>query len=330
MKNPSFMSRTRSKFVLLTVMTLFKVADGYGQSAYFTADVTSGCFPLKVRFTPAAGSTSWSWDFGDGNSSIFEIPETIYEHPGIYTVKLTASNGSQTNSSTRTGYILVRDVPTVQFSIDKTSGCSPLKVKFKDESSAGSGSITSWLWVFGDGGTSTSNAPEYIYNTAGPKSVSLRVRNQFGCESTGVKPALISVSGPATSFTVSSTSACQVPATIQFTNTSTGTGPLTYSWDFGDGTNSTETSLLHTFTKPGVFNVSLKARDGQGCESSHTTTVRVGSEGGLDFSMSGIEVCEGSAVTFTTLATDPILSRQWNFGNGTSSTMELHRRPQTR
>ncbi|MDD3685269.1 MAG: PKD domain-containing protein, partial [Bacteroidales bacterium] len=45
--------------------------------------------------------------------------------------------------------------------------------------------------------------------------------------------------------------------TVDFTNTSTIENPLSYHWDFGDGYQSSEQNPSHTYTEPGVYDVSL-------------------------------------------------------------------------
>lgn len=61
----------------------------------------------------------------------------------------------------------------------------------------------------------------------------------------------------AANFNASSVNFCVAPATVNFTNVTTG--GLTYSWDFGDGSTSTGTNTSHTYTNPGSYTVKLKA-----------------------------------------------------------------------
>jgi len=51
--------------------------------------------------------------------------------------------------------------------------------------------------------------------------------------------------------------------------------PLTYFWDFGDGTSGTGVSPVHTYTKTGTFTVTLTVNDGQQDSVATTTTVTV-------------------------------------------------------
>ncbi|WP_292394423.1 PKD domain-containing protein [Methanoculleus sp. UBA303] len=78
--------------------------------AAFTANVTSGDAPLTVAFTDeSTGAATWSWAFGDGNTSTDRNPVHTYTAAGTYTVILTATNAA--GSSSATGVITVQDVP---------------------------------------------------------------------------------------------------------------------------------------------------------------------------------------------------------------------------
>ena len=76
---------------------------------------------------------------------------------------------------------------------------------------------------------------------------------------------------------------------MKFTNNSTGTGSLTYRWNFGDGTTtSTHTSPNHKFnTALGcgfkTFDVTLTVTDANGCSSSKTKQVTVRRKPDIEF-----------------------------------------------
>lgn len=79
--------------------------------------------------------------------------------------------------------------PVAAFASDVVSGTAPLTVNFTDQSS---GSITSWSWVFGDGGSASSSSASHTFTTAGVYSVSLTVSGPGGQDSV-TKTALITV-----------------------------------------------------------------------------------------------------------------------------------------
>ena len=78
-------------------------------NANFTADPLAGMTPLTVNFTDdSSGSiTTWEWDFdNDGNiDSTDENPTYVYSEMGLYSVKLTVSDGINTDSEVKPDYI---------------------------------------------------------------------------------------------------------------------------------------------------------------------------------------------------------------------------------
>ncbi len=80
------------------------VEAGGGLKASFTAEPTSGPAPLTVQFTDKStgNPTSWSWDFGDGKTSTEQNPTHTYDSAGEYTVILTVSDGTDTDSTEQT------------------------------------------------------------------------------------------------------------------------------------------------------------------------------------------------------------------------------------
>ncbi len=150
----------------------------YPFTANFSADTTSGYAPLTVNFSdrsnPGTGAiVSWSWDFGDNNTSEEQNPTHIYENPGNYTVSLTViDENDSTNIETKIDYIIVYEAVIADFVGSPTVGISPLTVTFIDSSK---GEIDNWLWNFGDDSTSTSQNPIHTYSNVGVYSVSLSV-----------------------------------------------------------------------------------------------------------------------------------------------------------
>jgi FOG: PKD repeat len=89
--------------VLLSVKATKPVAN-------FTSNVISGKVPLSVKFTDkSTGSpTSWSWNFGDKNTSIVQNPTHKYSAKRNYTVSLTVKNTAGSNTTTKSKYIIVK------------------------------------------------------------------------------------------------------------------------------------------------------------------------------------------------------------------------------
>lgn len=84
------------------------------------------------------------------------------------------------------------NVPVAELYGSDPQGDAPKEIYFNDLSS---GDPTSWLWNFGDGGTSTERNPIYTYNTPGFYNVTLTVTNEYGTD-TRVEVDYVTISGP--------------------------------------------------------------------------------------------------------------------------------------
>ena len=150
--------------------------------------------------------------------------------------------------------------PVANFSGTPTSGATPLTVSFTD---ASSNNPASWSWDFGDGTNSSAQNPSHEYTSVGTFTVTLTASN---CAGSGVEtkvdyitvnepPCLATT--PVANFSGSPTSG-DAPLTVVFSDLSTNS-PATWSWDFGDGTNSSAQNPSHEYTTAGTFTVALTA-----------------------------------------------------------------------
>lgn len=246
----------------------------------FTADVTSGTATLTVNFTDLSVDSvdTWDWDFGDGGSSTEQNPSHDFTTPGTYTVTLNVTGPGGSDSETKTDYIVVHVPPPVADFIGfPTTGSPPLNVNFTDKSS---GSIDTWSWDFGDGGTSSLPNPVHQYAGAGNYTVSLTVSGPGG-DDTETKVNYISVSDlpPTADFSGNPTSGF-FPLLVNFTDLTTG-AVNEWKWYFGDGNVSTMQHPAHTYNLSGNYTVSLKATGPNGTDSiarENYITVMVGIE----------------------------------------------------
>ncbi len=292
------------------------------QQANFTADKTSGCSPLTISFTNTStgfsNATTYSWDFGNTNSSILENPGTTYNDAGNYTVILTVSDGSK--RSTKTIQVTVYKKPVADFSIDVTQGCAPLEVTFTSNSQPGDGSISTYTWDFGDGIAQTGTSPQVHTYTIG-KSIrpSLTVTNSYGCISPLSKPQLITVLPQViASFKTNKTVLCKVGDAANFINTSAGVGTLTYHWDFGDGDTSAVQQPKHVYKQRGIYTVKLTATSPDGCTSDTTLVNNLNvADYHTSFTVPPV-ICQNTQALFADSSTPVATTEQWLI-NGTPS-----------
>lgn len=140
------------------------------------------------------------------------------------------------------------------FSADTLIGLSPLQVQFANTSYADGG--TTWLWDFGDGATSAAAAPSHTYASTGSYTVTLTATSGTW-QDTATRTAYITVVDPVEADFTADTTSGDAPLDVQFTNNSTAVGDVTWLWDFGDGSTSTQENPNHVYTIPGSYTVTL-------------------------------------------------------------------------
>ena len=247
-------------------------------TAAFTATPTSGETPLSVNFdaSSSTNTTSYNWDFGDGNISTGVTTSHTFYGVNTYTVTLTATNvnGTDTDTTTIDVSAAATILPTAAFTATPTSGETPLSVSFDASSST---NTTSYGWDFGDGNTSSGVTTSHTFYGVNTYTVTLTATNANGTDTdtTSISVSAPSSNPPVASFTTSATSGA-VPLTITFTDTSTNS-PTSLLWTFGDGNTTTTANdtITHTFTSTGTYNVTLKATNGDGDDTSDATTITV-------------------------------------------------------
>ena len=284
--------------------------------ASFTVSKQGGCAPLVVSFnnttTGASANATWKWDFGNGNRSVTRNPGAIYSDEKVYTVTLTVQDGS--NTSTATQQVTVYNKPTVDFSARPVKQCRPEPVEFTSSSTAGSGTISNYFWDFGDGITQAgyNNTISHSYNAENQYSVSLTVTNNYGCFSTLRKDKIVNIIQPlVANFVADKTFLCQITEPVRFTNTSSGPGTLTYLWDFGDGTTSTDASPTHVFSKKGIHTIKLTTTSSEGCTISSTKPAYINvATYGTDFDAPST-ACVGQYFNFVGKGSPVPISATW-------------------
>jgi FOG: PKD repeat len=232
--------------------------------ADFSATNNMGSAPLNVKFTDTSigsgANSSFLWNFGDGTTSTERNPTHTYNRTGTYTVALTVTNPcGATNSTLKSDYVSVGNVPVADFVGVPTNGVSPLNVQFTDKSQ---GDGLTYAWDFGDGATSAEKNPKHTYTKEGTYTVKLTVKNSYGTN-TATKDKYITVGAPPRADFQADVLSGIAPHPVQFTDQSTG-NPTTWYWDFGDGGTSTEKNPRHTYAKSGYYDVTLTVKNAYG------------------------------------------------------------------
>jgi PKD repeat protein len=114
---------------------------------------------------------------------------------------------------------------------------------------------------------------------------------------------------------------------ISFSGTATGTGALSYNWNFGDGTTSTGSlTPTHTYADDGTYTATLTVTDLVGGSSSSSVTVTLANVPPRPGPLGPYTGVAGTPIDFVVLAKDPSsvdtaagFTYAWNFGDGVTA-----------
>lgn len=260
--------------------------------------------------TLSAGTMTYQWKFGDGNTSSATNPTYTYSSSGNYIVNLSATTDKGCINS-YTSNVVVFGKPTANF--NAANVCQGVTVTFNNTSAGGS----TYAWDFGDGGTSTSASPTHAYANAGTYNVKLTVTNSNNCTDIITKQVTI-YANPTANFTF--VERCKGLST-NFTNTSTGANDV--YWQFGDGGSSNSLNPSYTYANAGQYNVTLSVETVNGCAASVSKLVNVFALPKAAFSINDDRQCiSGNVFNYTdnsTISTGTY-TRMWTLGDGSNST----------
>ncbi|MBI1836816.1 MAG: gliding motility-associated C-terminal domain-containing protein [Flavobacteriia bacterium] len=225
------------------------------------------CVGASITLT-ATGASSYIWS----NNVVDGVPFTPVQS-ATYTVTGTSQYGCVASDQVTIG---VETIPSISFSPNVTFGCSPLTVTFVNHSQ----NVVDCNWTFSDG-TSVSGC-DTIFHTFVSNSgvqcfdVTLTSSTVNHCVGVSSVSDLICVeSSPIAGFTQSQSTMLNYNTTCAFTNTSMDAS--SYLWLFGDGNNSFETNVSHTYSADEFtdYLITLIAFSPSGCTDTAISNVSV-------------------------------------------------------
>jgi gliding motility-associated-like protein len=290
-----------------------------GPVAKFTATNVSGCKGLTTTFNDQSfgdgisSIVSWQWNFGDGNIQTFSGPpfQHTYVNAGTYSVKLIVTDAGGCKDSVTVPNLIIATDPQADFYTSDSLRC-PGTYAFFNNTSVGQNYTSSW--DFGDGGFSTTNSPNYQYNTAGLFTVRLIITDQYGCSDTLIRPNYVKVAMPVASFTVNDSISSCTPFEVHFTNTSTYWNHLL--WNLGGG-NSVVPNPVQFYSVPGTYNVYLVAYSPGECTDTARTTITVYDTTGASVNYLPLNGCKPLGININAFSPGPMDLYTWDFGDGT-------------
>ena len=109
-----------------------------------------------------------------------------------------------------------------------------------------------------------------------------------------------------------------IPLEVAFISQTTGTGPSTFLWNFGDGEVSLEENPIHTFVLPGIHEVLVTMTNDCGSYVSNLTIIAC-QEVTAGFEVQSAIGLIPFCAEFTDLTTGSVSQETWDFGDGTTT-----------
>ncbi|MEN8201788.1 MAG: PKD domain-containing protein [Bacteroidota bacterium] len=322
--------------------------------AHFETNVTSGCSPLEITFEDqSTGVYEWQYDLGDGSpllrydsitsndpiGNAWPLPPDPFtftntyinttDQPIDYEITLLVKNSSGCADIVAKTITVFPEIDA-SFTADPVDGCEPLEVFYTNTST---GDTATWLWDFGDGGSSIVRDPVHEFrNLFGPDNYIYDTRlvaiSPYNCRDTATLPITVRPYIEA-SFAYDTVAEC-APHEIVITDQSIGAD--IYHWDFGDGdtSNSPGPVIFHTYENdnpvPVTYTLSLRVENEEGCTHQIQREVTVYPSVKARFLVNPEEACSPAEFIFQNLSSDSSsandLTYLWDFGDGGSSTEE--------
>jgi PKD repeat protein len=253
-----------------------------------------------------------TWDFGDGNTSTEENPTHTYDAEGTYFVTLTTENNC--GQSVQTEPVTINDTPSIFISANVTESCLPnATFTFSDES-INSDEI---LWEFPGGNPSTSmeSNPTVTYDAVGTYDVIVIATNSSGSNEITFEDYVTVDDEPTAQFSVTNDG-----LDINITNTSEY--GITYDWDLGDGSSSSEFEPVHTYDEEGLYTVTLEVTNQCGTSTSEFE-VNNYTLPSASITQNKEEACINENVRYFSNASDNAISFEWTLEGANPSTSTL-------
>lgn len=227
---------------------------------------------------------------------------------GLHNITLWVENNFGCNDTQKV-VIDVFSKPQAAFSV--LDICYIDTAKFNDLSTIDEGSITQWLWAFGDGGGSFLQNPQKKYNTPAQYNPKLTVTSDRGCTDTISKQVDV-IDMPDVKFGISDVCVYDTASFNDYSTIKYGTQSARF-WQLGDGTTDTATTPKHKYAGFGSYNVKLRVEVSGLCVDSGEKVITIYPRPLAHFTYD--DKCVKEIAEFkdsSTINSGSIVSRQWD------------------
>jgi PKD repeat protein len=231
---------------------------------------------------------TYAWTFGDGGTGSGVSRSHTYADNGSFTVGLTVTDTRGGSNSATTTATIANVSPSVNAGTDKSlalgEGLS-ISAAFSDPGTSDGPWNYSIDW--GDGssengsrtGQSSPIAASHTFTATGEYTVRVTVTDKDGGARSDELLATVGPPNQPPTADPGGPYSGSEGGSVAFSGTGSsdpdGDTPLTYAWNYGDGTTGTGASPQHTYAQSGSYPVSLTTTDARGLAGSPVTTTAV-------------------------------------------------------
>lgn len=272
-----------------------------------------------------SGSMSFFWSFGDGGTSTAIIPLPYsYTQTGTHIVKLVATSDKGCKDSAIVS-ARIYEQPNVKFSLSDTIACYTDVINFTNQSSIASPWTLSYFWDFGDGSTSTSTSPSYIYSAAGTYTAKLIAVSDSNCKDSFLQKIYL-LNNSKARFSINSDTQCFKGNLFNFVENSVSCyAKISTLWDLdndGQFDDATTNSVNYSFPAAGNYSVGLKVVTAVDSDIVYLPVVVLPSPNAGYMVNDSTQEIGGNSFVFTNTSTPLVsLSSFWDFGDSYTSTL---------
>jgi len=299
--------------------TVVKQLNAGGLLANFNASPT-GCKDAPIFFQNiSTGASSYIWDFGDASGTFSTTnPVHVYNQSGTFVVTLIASDLLNLCVDTIQKTITIHNGPAVSFTKAPTIPCSSSDTIYFTNTSP---NAVSYLWDFGDGGTSTVANPWHLFSKDSVYKIKLTVTDSLGCSTSAIlidtiyKVVVDITRTPPSGYCMASTIqfGTNIFATALGVSKTIGLQVANITWNFGDGSpTSSVLNPSHNYSSPGTYLVSATGFTDNGCPFTDTVQISIYPKPTALFTASSDTICSQDSILFTNLSTNA-LNYTWYF-----------------
>lgn len=290
----------------------------------FTAVPSSICIGDTIHFTNLTDTaSSYLWSFNDNSTSTLVNPKHIYPVAGNYLVQLKAlrqyNSGLTCIDSISKPISVVSKLKGSFTANDTISPCVPFTLSMVNNTPA-----LQTIWYSNNIPIDTGNVATYTFNQVGSYLIKMNATNAAGCIKEDTQTVV--VRGPSGTFQYDHGIICSNNA-VYFEVLPSNTDSIKFNFGDGNFLTTTANSVYHQYNQTGSFipSVILYSNFSPAC----TVTLQGTDTIKIDYVKAGFKYssqtyCDSTKIFFndTSRHALPIVSWQWNFGDGNFSTLQ--------